>query len=258
MTRRISVVLATFACALVATPAAATFHFMKIVEVFPGTAAEPSAQYVMLQMFAPGQNFVAGHSVAAFDATGTALGSFMFPAAVANGADLATLLIATPDAESLFGVSADLVVTPVIQAAGGAICWDIIECVAWGSFSATTPLPAPLSAPPFNAPTGLVPGMAMHRDLSSGGAVTAFVLAAPAPKNNAGQSGTLPGGPAACVGDCNGNGQVSVDEILTMVNIAIGNTPVTGCEAADANGDGQITINEILTAANNALNGCAQ
>jgi hypothetical protein len=38
--------------------------------------------------------------------------------------------------------------------------------------------------------------------------------------------------PVPCVGDCNGNGQVTVDELLTMVNIALGNTPVTACEAA--------------------------
>jgi len=49
---------------------------------------------------------------------------------------------------------------------------------------------------------------------------------------------------------------VTVDEILTMVNIALGNTPVMTCEAGDANHDGQITIDEILTAVNNALNGC--
>jgi hypothetical protein len=59
-----------------------------------------------------------------------------------------------------------------------------------------------------------------------------------------------------CVGDCNDDGTVTVDEMLTMVNIALGNTPVTSCRAGDANMDGQITIDEILTAVNNALNGC--
>jgi len=60
----------------------------------------------------------------------------------------------------------------------------------------------------------------------------------------------------SCAGDCDGRGTVTVDEILTMVNIALGNAPVTTCEAGDANHDGQITIDEILTAVNNALNGC--
>jgi hypothetical protein len=62
--------------------------------------------------------------------------------------------------------------------------------------------------------------------------------------------------PTPCVGDCDGKGQVTVDEILTMVNIALGNTPISACEAGDANHDGQITVDEILTAVNNALDGC--
>ena len=57
-------------------------------------------------------------------------------------------------------------------------------------------------------------------------------------------------------GDCSGGGEVTVDEILTMVNIALGNAPLLDCEAADANHDGQVTVDEILTAVSNALNGC--
>jgi hypothetical protein len=51
---------------------------------------------------------------------------------------------------------------------------------------------------------------------------------------------------------------VTVDEILTMVNIALGNTPVAACDAGDANQDDQITVDEILTAVNNALNAWVQ
>ena len=59
-------------------------------------------------------------------------------------------------------------------------------------------------------------------------------------------------------GDCSGSNEVTVDEILTMVNIALGNAPLLDCEAADSNHDGHVTIDEILTAVNNALNGCVQ
>jgi len=62
--------------------------------------------------------------------------------------------------------------------------------------------------------------------------------------------------PPRCSGDCNSDGQVTVDEILKMVNIALGNTPVTACGAGDTNQDGVITVNEIITGVNNALNGC--
>jgi hypothetical protein len=41
-----------------------------------------------------------------------------------------------------------------------------------------------------------------------------------------------------------------------MVNIALGNVPLSDCYAGDANGDGQVTVDEILSAVNNALNGC--
>jgi hypothetical protein len=59
-----------------------------------------------------------------------------------------------------------------------------------------------------------------------------------------------------CVGDCNGDGMVTVDEIVTMVNIALGAAPITDCEAGDADGSGDIVVNEVILAGNNALNGC--
>ena len=62
--------------------------------------------------------------------------------------------------------------------------------------------------------------------------------------------------PTACLGDCNGDGEVSVDEIITAVNIALGTRPVDDCRAADGNLDQQVTVEEIVTAVNNALVGC--
>lgn len=59
-----------------------------------------------------------------------------------------------------------------------------------------------------------------------------------------------------CVGDCNNDQFVPVDELLRMVNIALGNAGVDTCNAGDTNHDGEITIDEILTAVNNALTGC--
>jgi hypothetical protein len=64
----------------------------------------------------------------------------------------------------------------------------------------------------------------------------------------------LPNTSAPC-GDCDRNGVVTVDEILTMVNIALGNVEMSECESGDANEDGQITVDEILQAVDNALNG---
>jgi hypothetical protein len=49
---------------------------------------------------------------------------------------------------------------------------------------------------------------------------------------------------------------VTINELLTMVNIALGNASLSDCEPGDGNQDGAITINEILIAVNNALGGC--
>ena len=60
----------------------------------------------------------------------------------------------------------------------------------------------------------------------------------------------------ACVGDCGGDRLVTVDEVLKMVNIALGNAAVGACAPGNPNGDNQITVDEILTALDNALKGC--
>jgi hypothetical protein len=58
-----------------------------------------------------------------------------------------------------------------------------------------------------------------------------------------------------CVGDCNGEGRVTVDELVRGVNLALG-TPTAECPAFDRNGDGLVTIDELVRAVNSALNGC--
>jgi hypothetical protein len=61
----------------------------------------------------------------------------------------------------------------------------------------------------------------------------------------------------ACVGDCNGDGVVAINELITGVNIALGQAGVDACTAMDMNGDGTVTINELVAAVNSALNECA-
>ena len=61
---------------------------------------------------------------------------------------------------------------------------------------------------------------------------------------------------ADCGGDCNADHEVTVDDILTLVNIALDTADVTACSAGDANQDREITVDEILAAVNFALGGC--
>jgi CSLREA domain-containing protein len=59
-----------------------------------------------------------------------------------------------------------------------------------------------------------------------------------------------------CAGDCNGDSQVMIDELLKLVGIALGEADIAVCPAGDVDGNLQIAVNEILTAVNHALSGC--
>jgi cysteine-rich repeat protein/predicted outer membrane repeat protein len=65
-----------------------------------------------------------------------------------------------------------------------------------------------------------------------------------------------PGPPMGCAGDCDGDGEVTIEELIILVNIALGNAAVTACGAGDTDGDGTIAIDEIIRAVNTALSGC--
>jgi hypothetical protein len=59
-----------------------------------------------------------------------------------------------------------------------------------------------------------------------------------------------------CVGDCDRSGDVTIDELLLGVNIALDLREVRECATFDRNQDGAVTIDEILVAVGNALAGC--
>ncbi len=67
---------------------------------------------------------------------------------------------------------------------------------------------------------------------------------------------TPPPTPSGCVGDCDASGDVTINELITMVNIVLGTTPLSACPVGDADSSGDITINEIIIAVNNVLVGC--
>ena len=65
------------------------------------------------------------------------------------------------------------------------------------------------------------------------------------------------GGGAACAGDCDAGGGVTIDELVRAVGIALGSGAAAGCASLDANANGQVSIDELVTAVGNALGGCA-
>ncbi len=65
-----------------------------------------------------------------------------------------------------------------------------------------------------------------------------------------------PTAPPTCVGDCDGNGDVAIDELIRAVNIALGDLVGQNCSAADADSGGAVTIDELVGAVQASLAGC--
>jgi hypothetical protein len=149
--------------ALIAAPAAATFHEISIREVYAGSVAQPGSQYVELQMWSGAQNFVAGHSLKTYGASGVVTDTATFAGMVSAGANQSTILLGTPEAETEFGVAADTGLAPgALSPSGGAACWEALDCVSWGNFSGALPSPA-------GSPAAIIPdGMALRRTISPG------------------------------------------------------------------------------------------
>jgi large repetitive protein len=187
--------------ALLAAPAAqATFHLIKVREVYPGAAND---SYVELQTYAAGQNFLTGHSLTVYDASGALAHKSTFSSSVANGQNQATVLVGDSGVQTSFGVAPDLVDAELaIPAAGGAACWNAggipADCVAWGSFnggSAFETATATSAGSPAS-PGGVTAGKAIRRTIEPGcptlleegddtnSSLADFFEVAPAPRNN--------------------------------------------------------------------------
>jgi len=185
---------------LIAAPAQATFHLIKVREVYPGANDD---SYVELQMFAGGQNFLSGHAMKLYNASGTLIHTSTFSSTVPNAANQQTVLIGDTKVQQSFGVAPDLVDEGLaVPAAGGAACWNAggipADCVAWGNFSGGSSLQAATgtSAGTPVSPGGITAGKAIRRTIEPGcptlleesddsdNSATDFAEASPAPRND--------------------------------------------------------------------------
>jgi hypothetical protein len=185
---------------LIAAPAQATFHLIKVREVYPGTNDD---SYVELQMYAGGQNFLSGHAMKLYNSGGTLIHTSTFSSTVPNSANQQTVLIGDTKAQQAFGVAPDLVDEGLtVPAAGGAACWNAggipADCVAWGNFNGAGALQAATgtSAGAPASPSGITAGKAIRRTIEPGCptlleesddsdvSATDFAEANPAPRND--------------------------------------------------------------------------
>jgi hypothetical protein len=64
-----------------------------------------------------------------------------------------------------------------------------------------------------------------------------------------------PESPPGCVGDCDGSGDVTVNELIILVSIALGNAQASACLRGIPSG-AEVNVALLIQAVNSALNGC--
>jgi hypothetical protein len=257
---------------------------MVVDQVFAGVELAPQAQYVMLRTQAPVQTAVYGQPLPVFDAAGNPLGTFgtfcttpkqscvlpaVSPACSAGGcpqpfdSDGRHILAATPWAEELFCLTADLVATGVLQYPNGRVCFgdcDVrtdcgsgpVDCVAYGSYTGdNTPFGSPAMSPMLGE--ALVADPARQNqfllappnnpllDNSKG-----FSAGAPTPENFHADRGAIDG----LAGDPEGTGVLDVDDIAAEVAVLFETNrrcslPATR-RGADANFDTRVSAADVI------------
>jgi hypothetical protein len=183
-----------------APAAGASFHLIKVREVYPGAA---NTSFVELQAYASGQNLVGGHALKLYGSTGALLHTSTLSGAVANAQNQVTILIGDSSVEASLGVKPDLVDSGLeVPAAGGAACWNAggvpADCVTWGNFSGASALQSATGTSggsPASA-AGITAGKAIRRSIApncstlledsddTNVSVADFAEVAPAPRNN--------------------------------------------------------------------------
>jgi hypothetical protein len=283
-TRRLQLSLcAVFAAALVslARPAPAAFHLAVIDEVMTSYDGDDSVQFVEIRMLFMFQNFVQNSVLAAFDAQGNHVGDLLVAGAnLTNHGDGVRWVVGTEAFQTASALTPDFVMPAgMLPPAGGMVCfgggagavfpqdpgtWDrtdfrnYVDCLAYGTYAGSansrTGNPTPLSpvghslqrmsnsAPPDNA--------------------TDFACAETAtPENNAADTVELPATASCepappCPGDCNMDGQATLNEIIRIVNVALGLVALGPCSPADTDGDGILAIDELVAAVASNLDEC--
>jgi hypothetical protein len=71
------------------------------------------------------------------------------------------------------------------------------------------------------------------------------------------QTPTAPATPASCVGDCNGDNAVQINELILGITVLLGDASVSACPAIDCGEPLGLVINCAIVAVGNALNGCS-
>lgn len=246
----LAVTLFTAVALLAASRASATFHIMVIDQMFPGFTEAPQAQYVMLHTQAAVQTLVHGQPLPMLGASGNSLGSFgtfcttantcdlpkVSPACSAGGCPSAIasndrrILVATPWAQGLFCVTADLLATQLLPYPDGRVCFGDcsvqpglcpagpVDCVAYGDFTGNNGVFGSPAVSPMLGEALVASPDRKNQFLNGGNLLdnaVGFSIGMPTPRNFHGDMGALDG----VAGDPEGTGVLDEDDIAAEVNV---------------------------------------
>jgi hypothetical protein len=239
-----------------ASVAPAAHHLVRIREVFPGSTLKgANAEYIELQLTAAGENQFTAFgttTVRFYDNAGAPTNSQTFAMDPPNPQNQRSVLVATPTAQTAFGVTPDLTFsadTNSLNPLGGAACWDSqffgpLDCVSWGNFTGS-----PIS-PTGTAASAITDESSLTRSIAAGcptlfelgddtnNSATDFANATPTPRNNAATpdevgcpslfvsrlgsgSGTVTGTGISCPSDCS-------ESYMSGTPVALTATPAAG------------------------------
>ena len=218
---RLAVLVPSFVVAL-AAPAFAVFHIAHISEVMSGVGADPTVQYVEINMESTFQNAVANTRLTAFNCDGTSHQVLMIvPSNVPNQGTGVKWIMASQSFAAASGITPDFTWNTTtdgsINPTCGMVCWgapglfppdpstwsetdpnQYVDCVAYGGYTGPTktsdPDPDGVNSS-SGTPTTLTAGdgsKSLTRISSTNDNLTDFALVCPpTPTNNAGMMGVL-------------------------------------------------------------------
>jgi hypothetical protein len=233
---------------MTATSARADFHLMKIREVLPGASGNSQEEFVELQMYSSGQTNISGHDLILYGPTGSVTETFSITSDVSNGTNQATILFASSTAV-VGGQTPDYFIPgDDLSASAGAVCFDDIDCVSYGTFPAGNASDqdggpgTPAAAPPAgqSITRRIDPGCAtllQDSDDTNNSATDFQVTSTPTPRNNS----TAPTETACAGGGGGGQGDpnVAVNNLKTKTP---GNKAIISGQIVPADPGGKVKL----------------
>lgn len=156
--------------------------------------------------------------------------------------------------------------------AAHAIAWSAVANQAWLQMSANAGMTPDEITVSFDG-TDLAPGyhqgkITFSSDAAPGASQSVDVqvsipgvITSPTPTRTRTPTETVRPNPTltpglTCVGDCNDDAEVAIDELVIGVRSALEGAPLSNCRVFDGNGDGAVTVDEIIRAVNHAVTAC--